>query len=390
MWARKIVSYALIILVSAAAALIIGEIYLRSTLPHYEGRYVLPPNYKAVYTPTEKGTPGVVGGPNLFLTNKHGLRGPEIRQADVNIMVFGGSTSIDIWLKESWPRVLERLLNDKFPDIDIQVINISRWGLATSHNILHLEEVVPELPVKPDITIVLAGANNMQIHIKTSYPDVLDEEFHLNQAYSVTGPDKNDPMSWSAIYRTYRQWRIAQRKRQTGPLLGGGGDWQLSMRECRQRAKDEDLVRTTPDLTRGLEQYSSELRKIVDLSTSLGASGVVLATQPTLWRKDMPADARAILLSGGVAPLPDWMNCKEGIRYYAPETQEAALGSFNQVMLDVCKSTQAECVDVARIVPKEAPYFYDDMHFTERGAEAVATGIAPTVQKLIARMKKLQ
>lgn len=380
--------YVAIILVSAIMALVIGEVYLQITLPKYDRRYILPPNYEATYTPTEKGTPGVLGGPALFVTNQHGLRGPEVRQADVTVVVFGGSTSIDIWLKESWPRVLERKMREFLPEIDQQVINISKWGLATTHNIIHLKEVVPNLPVKPDIVVVLAGANNMQMHMKTSYPDVIDDAFKLHVAYSITERKNEDSMSWSAIYRTYKKWRIAQRKRQTGPLLGGGGDWQLPLRECRQKAKDEDLVRETPDLTEGLAEYEADLREILDLSKGLGARSTVLATQPTLWRKDMPDDARALLLSGGVGALPDWVECEDGIRYYAPETQEAALNQFNQVMLKVCESTDAVCVDLEHSIPKEAEYFYDDMHYTERGAEAVADEIVPFVGSAIGSMTR--
>jgi hypothetical protein len=45
---------------------------------------------------------------------------------------------------------------------------------------------------------------------------------------------------------------------------------------------------------------------------------------------------------------------------------------FNDVTRKACRESNLLCVDLARLLPKKAEYFYDDMHFGEAGAREVA------------------
>ncbi|TAL10237.1 MAG: SGNH/GDSL hydrolase family protein [Nitrospirae bacterium] len=368
----------LIFLVAIVVGLGIGEIYLRGKFKDPEHYYLLPPLYKGTYMPTPAGTPGIVGGPAEFRTNRWGLRGDEI-PADGHpvVYVMGGSTSIDVWLREAWPQVLEHLLRREPGLARATVINISKWGLSTHHNVMHFQEVVPYLPKKPDVVVLLAGVNDMQRALKTSYPGTITPEFERRVAYQYVAPEGDAWYGKSGLYRLFRRLQEVYGKLQTGPLLGVNGDVFLPLRKCRQSVEDKDLVEEVPSLAAALDEYRRNLRSIIGYARRYGAE-VVFATQPTLWRKDMPENARKLLLAGGLAPFHEWFSCR-AVRYYSPAAQERALGRFNEVMREVCQSDHVACLDLERIVTKEAAYFYDDMHFTEAGAEAAATAVARQV-----------
>jgi hypothetical protein len=56
-------------------------------------------------------------------------------------------------------------------------------------------------------------------------------------------------------------------------------------------------------------------------------------------------------------------------------TYRRMLDIFNRKLLDICRQTSVPCIDLAAMIPTDQEYFYDSMHFTERGAELVAQDI---------------
>jgi lysophospholipase L1-like esterase len=357
-----------------------GEGYLRWTFRTPERLYILPPHHEGVYTPTKRGTPGIAGVAHLKV-NSLGLRSDEpFPDAQRVIHVFGGSTAIDIWLdqRESWPLVLQDKLNAMSGAPKTWVANVSKWGLSTHHNLMHFADVVPYLP-KADVVVILAGLNDMQRAIKSSYP-LNVEEIDRQIAYVYLPP--RDTSIWSSFgyYRLYQRRREVERKKSIGKTLNGGGDVHLSYFKCRQSQADEDLVRVQPELALELAAYRVRLKKLVDLARARG-SRVVLATQPALWKANMTEEERSRLMTGGIAPLGDWIKC-QNMRYYAPETLDAMQTRFNDVMRDICVRGMATCVDLERLVAKKAEYYYDDVHYTEAGAETVAEAVAQVIAAL--------
>jgi lysophospholipase L1-like esterase len=372
------VKYLAIIFVSLLVGLGLGEIYLRNEFRNPDQLYVLPPLYKATYTPTATGTPGVVGGPHEFKTNRWGLRGEEIPETGGPVIyVMGGSTSIDIWLKEAWPDVLERILRATPGYENTVVINISKWGLSTIHNLMHFKDVVPYLPRKPDFVVVLSGVNDMQRALKTSYPEVITPEFDMRVAYHYIPPPEDTWYAKFGYYRLYKQLAEVQQKLRTGPLLGGGGDVNVPYRACRQAAKDENIVDALPPLEEKLVEYRNNLVALKKFGDNYGAK-TVFATQPFIWQEKMASEEKALLTTGGLGTLTQWGECK-GLRYYSPGAQQRALGSFNDVQRAVCREQGLSCTELEHTMPKQARYFYDDMHFTEAGAEFVAAQVKETI-----------
>jgi hypothetical protein len=52
------------------------------------------------------------------------------------------------------------------------------------------------------------------------------------------------------------------------------------------------------------------------------------------------------------------------------------MSAFNAELLAVCTARALRCFDLAERIPRSTSFFFDDVHFTERGAAAVGTEVA--------------
>ncbi len=52
------------------------------------------------------------------------------------------------------------------------------------------------------------------------------------------------------------------------------------------------------------------------------------------------------------------------------------MAAFNRTLLRVCRARKIECIDVSTRMPKEGDFFWDDVHYTERGSQRVAEIVA--------------
>jgi lysophospholipase L1-like esterase len=50
----------------------------------------------------------------------------------------------------------------------------------------------------------------------------------------------------------------------------------------------------------------------------------------------------------------------------------AIMELYNQELKKYCLEKNIDCIDLANLMPKKALYFYDEMHYTNKGAEVVA------------------
>jgi hypothetical protein len=222
----------------------------------------------------------------------------------------------------------------------------------------------------------------MQRALKSNFPDVFTPEFDRRVAYHYVAPEQNAWYASFGLYRLYRRLEEVRSKLRTGPLLGGHGSVFLPARQCRQSVPDDRLVKNYPALDGSIEEYRKNLAALIENAKRYNAE-IIFATQPTLWQQNMPEHEKTLLLSGSLAPFGS-SGCDHP-RYYSPAALERALGEFNQAMRSVCSERGVTCVDLERRVPKIGRYFFDDMHFTNAGAEFVAAAVEPAVEQSLRR-----
>jgi hypothetical protein len=140
----------------------------------------------------------------------------------------------------------------------------------------------------------------------------------------------------------------------------------------RDHRKNASTIRDTlPDLSSALGEYARNLDLLLDVTRSFRVRALFL-TQPTLWTRELPEHLRDLLWMGGVGNF----QAKPGSQYYSVEALAEGMDLYNRALMKKCRETGAECLDLASALPRDTRVFYDDCHFNEGGARAVAAILA--------------
>jgi lysophospholipase L1-like esterase len=259
--------------------------------------------------------------------------------------------------------------------------------MNASDHVVHVKYLLPQFP-RIDVVLLLVGINDLSVALKQGgQPNPLPlsslatERIQIGRAFAVL-PAKIESMDTAYLERSpwYKQsamWGLLRRARasfavwrnQRGLVEEENGRMYRSWREHRQAAKE--VLERLPDLTAALEAYRRNLSTIADLAQARSAQ-LLLLTQPSLWHPDLsPAEERLLWL-GGVGDFQ-----REQVnQYYSVKAMREGLRKFNETLLGVCAVRRLGCVDLASVIPQNTAMFYDDVHFTERGAQLVASTIA--------------
>jgi hypothetical protein len=155
-----------------------------------------------------------------------------------------------------------------------------------------------------------------------------------------------------------------------GTEQGRRGEGITRWRENRRNATE--LRDELPDVGPALAEYRRNLTRIVEEAQARGVT-VVLLTQPAIWRADLGPAERERLWWGGIG---DFQAPGARVPFYSVQALERGCGEYNRALLQVAQETGAHAFDLAGVIPRTADMFYDDMHFTEAGARAVAGAVA--------------
>ena len=370
--AKKIAFSTIVLLGVSVLGLAAVELILRKLAPDYE-YLVWAPGIQLVFNPEPGAMPGI-SRRNRFTTNSSGIRGGEFSaDDDYRILALGGSTTECMYLddSEAWPRVLQRRLNGYQSDVRVWVGNIGRSGHSTRDHILQLDLLVPRYP-GIDAVLLLVGANDLLLRLmhddpnEPQLPEALeDQEKLLLHAFTEF------PLRGKTFFGRSRVWRGIKRlteraeARRRVEVLDRAGAVSTVWRLARQGAPKIDEL---PDVTLALEEYKERLRTLADVAQEHGIR-LILVTQPTLWRADLPPALDRLLLMGG-------RGFPVATSYYTVGVLTQALQAYNAALWSVCGERRLDCVDLASLLPQNVSVFYDDFHFNESGADKVGTALA--------------
>ena len=133
-----------------------------------------------------------------ILINKWGFRGPYVEKEKPDhiyrIVTLGGSTTAGKYENEqTYPRMLERILNDQEKGLNYQVLNFGVWG----YNSCDLKTVYKKevLGFNPDMIIIMSGWNDIE---KQGQKKIKSIDDYCKKNYSV--------LSNSSLYRLLEFW----------------------------------------------------------------------------------------------------------------------------------------------------------------------------------------
>jgi lysophospholipase L1-like esterase len=367
-----------LMLVSLAFSVAAAEVVLRVVGGTRASYYVWPPGFHATLQPSPSVMPGI-DGESGFSVSDQGLRGDRLDRQTSGILAVGGSTTECLYLddSETWPYLLQRRLNaTRGGNGSVWVGNAGRSGHTTSHHLLHAEHL-PDLSPVIKTMLVLSGANDFlqRLQLDRGYrpPALVDhmspDEYRSvgDRAFAVWPGFASDDPVWKRLELVRRLRDV--KKRYTEPpwnvIQDSSGQIYLTWRANRRSASA--FRNELPDLSPSLDAYVRNLQRIIALSKARGLR-LILMTQPAIWRAGLSQEEQALLWMGGVGAYQG----TTGREYYAPEALAAGLKQYNDALLRTCAATNVECLDLDRMLQKNSAVFYDDMHFTEAGARAVA------------------
>jgi hypothetical protein len=232
-------------------------------------------------------------------------------------------------------------------------------GYSTVHHLNFLSH--DDLWKRMDCLVFLVGANDMLSFLR----------------YGVTMRPANGEF-WErhtdleSLHPAWRRSMLIQRARDairtwTGASIyieDGAGSNYIDRRLARQSG---GVLDTVPDLSDPLLAYEQRLRHIIRMCKLSGVRSVFL-TQPTLYADRMSADVSSLFWGG-----------EDGQgNYYNISDLRAALDLYNHRLLDVCSDEGIECIDLT-VLNGQAHLYYDEFHYNESGARAVARTLANTL-----------
>lgn len=320
-----------------------------------------PKNLRLVTEP-EPDLPGV-RGPNVFTTNNLGFRGDDLTipkpANEFRIFMVGGSTTECLYLDDSKTitRVLQNELNkSKGANLTVKVYGAAKSGDASDDHCSMIVHRIVQL--QPDMIIVFAGINDLtRALVNYDYLHYVKDE----------PPDRLRSLKYLAT-----DCQIVRRfhylfSRITPPVTQVFQEIHL-----RSQYKNEITLCNSVPLSNehpriDLAAYANNLRTIAGVAQAHGIK-LVLMTQQTTWNGPDNANLKEW----------QWLLCRSGTRFREDYMNEA-LTALNDQTRQVAREFSLPVYDLAVTMPKSRDFFYDDVHFNDRGAKEAAIGLAAVI-----------
>ena len=358
---------------SAFASLVLLEIALNVLTADIERFHVWEPGTKATFH-TVRGTMPGVHGRSSFSVNAEGMRGDEFSpDHEYRILTVGGSTTECLYLDqvETWPHLLQATLRNE-TGRNVFVGNIGKSGLNSREHYFQLKFLLEQYP-DFDMVILLVGINDMSIRISDpkytpfdfedpdEVEEVIERAFMIQPLYEA---ERRSP-----FYKNTDVWRaleiLADGTRSKDTVEDDAEVWYEKVRSYRRNA--ETIIDQLPDIQSGLDEYNRNVNKIIDVAND-NAVELILVTQPVMWGTEDSDGNEDLLWFGGIGDFTKG----ESDAYYSVPALAEGMNRYNAELLSICEERGSECLDLASLLPKGTLSFYDDAHFNEAGARAVA------------------
>ncbi len=283
--------------------------------------------------------------------NSLGFRGPEPPRdfADrLTILTIGGSTTECLFLSDgkTWTDVAARRLAARIPRVWMN--NAGLDGQSTFGHIVLLRDVVAAM--KPKIAVFLVGANDVALDRATTYDAAM--EARAGPAASAVRFAADHLESVALAQNLVRAARARRR---------GFGHSEIDLRSAARLHIDAPVIDQEVERVRPMTRaYAERLHTIAALCRANGIEAV-FATQPALFGPGLDpetgVDLAEVKVNGRGNGDLEWR----------------LLELYNDTTRRVAGGEGAFVIDLARRLPKSSRLFYDFLHYTNEGAEAVGT-----------------
>lgn len=281
--------------------------------------------------------------------NSRGFLGPEFEPQKIpgsfRVVVLGDSCSI-VPVTRNYPRVLEGILRERYPDRRFDVINASCGGYASAQARHWYETEVSEY--EHDMLIVYIGWNDMGQYGPEGLAFKLDEVGYVDEPSLLQ----------RALLHVYllRSFSVIH------------GYWERS-----RAVSLEPLTAEEKALYAGWypRHFEDNLRTIIGLAQARGRSVFLLDYAGLVTASPTEQERRRMHFPRGTG--------RRLAKYWA------LLEAYEGVLQEVSSQTGAPLIDIKSLfgTPEERLVFADSVHFDAAGAERIAAHVADSIAPYI-------
>jgi hypothetical protein len=322
---------------------------------------------------------GLVARPNMASNiNAHGFRGDPIEiskpKNTYRIFTLGGSTTFSGRLdyKDSYPAKLQNKLQQRYPDIKIEVQNPAYHWYTTAHSVTNYVFRVRKF--QPDLIVVFHGINDLFNGFSPPWYSVED---YKDDYSHYLGPTVN--VGRARSYRRYPLFskfllfdtlqqavalsytRFTPEKEMDLSNLSS-----LSPQEVWRNLEAVESILTPVEISdfKSINSFQSNLDLLIKL-VKMDNHSIIASSQPSLYHKSLSEEERKSLYYAVY-------HAAEKGHYPDLESMIRGMEMFNSESYNVARKNDIPYVDLAHYVPKSGKYFIDDVHMTREGTEIVA------------------
>lgn len=356
-WRRRICALAL----GGVLSLGLVEIFVRCYAPFdlrvRGGRIMLPVNRRLVIENDEIER---VDREIIHVRNGIGFRGPEPPtelEEHFAVVTVGGSTTECFYLTEgrTWTDRLGARLEETFDKVWVN--NAGLDGHSTHGHLALVSGYLGAL--RPKVALFLIGLNDLG-RARAGFNDrSLDRKTEGRGIVTRLWAGLTRHSAAAALVDNWRRHRAAQA---AGLVHHDLNHDQLRLASSRAKLPSQERDRLLSEHDAYLAGFRERVTRLIELCRDAGIEPV-LVTQPSLYGPaidDVTGVDLATVRIGESDGATDWQ----------------ILEKYNDVTRAVGKATGVTVIELARKMPKSSRLYYDYTHFTNPGAEQVASIIA--------------
>ncbi len=369
----------------AFTVLILGEILVRIFFPFNPLKRTLDRSEAHPYIRTDW-VPGhklrydisglsVPSGIMEFEINSFGFRARSMKTAlkpagTTRIFFLGGSPTQSLFVPEekTFAGLVEKKLSEAFPSRRFEAINQGISGYLAADSLAVL--IYKVLYYQPDIVVVMHGVNDMRYGLTTFYDPIHRDGYDkglYRPGYVEPFGESLSKVLKRSLFLTLFKWRIWNRFFPPEPER-----YKTPLEDLEEkRLWRRQIPFTTPHPSKGLEDFIRNLEEMIWIARGHGIR-IILMTEPSVYTPSLQPEIENKLWMSLIQRVPPPVNLPTPFLF-------KEMNRFNDAVRDLAKKEEVELIDLEKNIPKNADYFYDDVHLTELGAEKAAQAIGDSL-----------
>lgn len=346
--------------------------------------YFAQPNFKKSLNYAVGSIPGVSAGIHNLTTDEMGYRSTSKidyskKFSGVRIFTIGGSTTqmLDMDDQKTWSALLGFKLNAELGEGSVEVINAGLAGTRAEQSVGTLRYI---RRFHPDIAIILVGTNDWRRHI-------IDTVLAEKNIAQVKQPWEKFSLKNSLIGSIVYSWKVKSNvssEREISNFSPRKISREEKLLACRQ-GEDLHLPDSFPQSV--AKSFATALDNVEKECNRQNLRCVVM-TQPHGYKEEAKGDYREGLSCNNrwgypAVPLPP------GLTYVFRDVERmgAIAEYYNDYVRARFKESSVKLCDLSKEIPGTEKYFYDEVHYTELGSNAVADLVHECIKEEVLALK---